>query len=565
MSTTLYRKYRPQQFSEVIGQIHIIKTITNALTHNRIGQAYLFTGPRGTGKTTTARLLAKSVTCSNRSGAEACLTCSHCIAFAQGSSLDVIEIDAASNTGVDNIRELRDSIKLLPTQAPFKVYIIDEVHMLSIGAFNALLKTLEEPPKHVVFILATTSLHKVPATILSRCQRFDFSRLPLDHIIKKLSGIAKSEKVRIDTAALEMIALASEGGMRDAESLLMQVISLENTHITSEEVSSILGITDQQKIEQCIQYLAQENLETSIGLIQQLVENGTDLYIFANSLLHSLRQMLLISVHSSIRDTLALEMTQEHLQILTESAGAMTTPHIIQCIDLISIARKEIRLASIPQLPLEIAVVKYILPERTPVSHDQIPPAKKLPASAVQSNTSHTAHVAPSKTVPPQSPHQTPSVTDSSRKTLPPSKSDATSNEMPTDTVSSISDTARTPVESVHTIHDIKQQWPIIIDTVRKLNSSLALTLNNCQPLSVDTSGAIILGAKFPMYKDKINAIDNKLTVESAFDTILKSKTRIQIVLDTTDSSSHHDTSSASTANPLVAEAMSILGGEIVT
>lgn len=524
MSNTLYRKYRPQKFADVVGQKHIVKTISNALKNNRLGQAYLFTGPRGTGKTTLARLLAKAVTCSNRKGAEPCLTCPHCLAVARNNSLDIIEIDAASNTGVDNIRELRDSIKLLPTQAIFKVYIIDEVHMLSIGAFNALLKTLEEPPKHVVFILATTSLHKVPETILSRCQRFDFSRLPVDHIIEKLASIAKSEGVAINTPALEMIALAAEGGMRDAESLLAQVISLEDNNITAEEVSSILGITDQQHIDRFLAHIVRKDVQQSILLIHQLVENGSDLYIFTNSLLYSLRHMLLISIDTAFTETLALEITQEHSHNLSACANSLTTSGIVTLIGLFSAARKEIRLASLPQLPLEIAVVTFIMPESSVIANQHantMPPTRQSP----DNNTSVTIKkTLPETTEPPE--------------TIPPSN-------------------------TIPSIHTVKQQWQCILDIVRERNSSLALTLGNCQPLTVNEEGVITLGVKFPIYKDKINATENKLTVESAFDTILESKIRVQVVID--ESATPHKSASFSVpANSFLTEAMSILGGKIV-
>ena len=255
MSTTLYRKYRPATFSEVIGQKHVVRTLQNAIKSDRIGQAYLFAGPRGTGKTSVARIFARTINCADlvgeeraatkssirRSDAKAdqsnknepCLKCDSCKTILDGRALDIIEIDAASHTGVDNIRELRETVKLPPSALKYKVYIIDEVHMLSGGAFNALLKTLEEPPAHVIFILATTEVHKIPETILSRVQRFDFTRLTIEEIIKRLEEIAKLEKVKVDREALEIIATYSEGGMRNAESVLGQVIALEDKKITT--------------------------------------------------------------------------------------------------------------------------------------------------------------------------------------------------------------------------------------------------------------------------------------------------------------------------------------------
>lgn len=552
MSNTLYRKYRPQTFADVIGQKHIIKTITNALKNDRLGQAYLFTGPRGTGKTTTARLLAKAVTCSNRNGIEPCLKCPHCLAMASNSSLDVIEIDAASNTGVDNIRELRDSIKLLPTQAAFKVYIIDEVHMLSIGAFNALLKTLEEPPKHVIFILATTSLHKVPETILSRCQRFDFSRLPLDHIIEKLTGIAKSEGVTIDASALEMIALAAEGGMRDAESLLMQVISLEDKNITTDEVSSILGITDQQKVTQLIEHIANRDTTQALSLINHIVDNGADLYIFTNSLLHTLRQMLIISIDSHLIETLALEMTQEHAKTLTHHAQLLTTAGIVSLIELLQVARKEIRLASIPQLPLEIAIIKCIIPSSVTVAPIQ---------SAPSHTTKPATHVMPTpSTIPPVK-----VVAPKPTIKLTPQPAPIPTVVQGTETISASASepTDAIAIDSSITVDVVKQHWLAIIDKTREFNSSLSRTLENCQPLRIE-DGTVVLGAKFAMYKDKINLIENKLTVESAFDTILKSKVKVKVVIDESISL-QKPSGFATPTNPIITEAMNILGGNIVS
>ncbi len=552
MSSTLYRKYRPQRFSEVVGQKHIVQTLTNALKHERLGQAYLFTGPRGTGKTTLARLLAKAANCLNRKKgtAEPCLECPSCLATAQGNSLNVIEIDAASNTGVDNIRELRETVKLPPTQSPHKVYIIDEVHMLSSGAFNALLKTLEEPPKHVIFILATTALHKVPDTILSRCQRFDFSRFQADWIVEKLSAIAKNEKVKVDQAALEMIALAAEGGMRDAESLLAQVIALEDKHITAAETAAILGITEQQTVEQFAGHLADRKLHEALILIQKLVDNGSDLYIFSNSLLHYLRQALLIGIDQKLAKELSLELTSEQIQNLIQTTQKLSTTDILLLLDLFQNARKEIRSATLPQLPVEIATVKFIsnIQPHNPSSNERpqqptkpsTPPASPTkiasrPTSSgthkqiVLSPTTSTSETSPSET------HQTSTNHSVSEKA---------------------SDTSSSP-----SFNTVILQWKAVIEEAKALNASLALVLLNFRPVSVENS-LITLATSFAFHKDKLNTPENRLTVEKAFDTILKVKTRVNIVVES--SSTPSQDARQNTENPLVMQAISILGGQVV-
>jgi DNA polymerase-3 subunit gamma/tau len=572
MSTTLYRKYRPQTFAEVVGQQPIVQTLTNALKHNRLGQAYLFTGPRGTGKTTTARLLAKAINCTDRQGAgssrrsaaeadssrrsfaeaEPCLKCAHCLAMAEGKSLDVIEIDAASNTGVDNIRELRETAKLPPSLAAFKIYIIDEVHMLSTGAFNALLKTLEEPPRHVIFILATTALHKVPDTIVSRCQRFDFSRFPLDKIVEKLTKIAKSEKVKIDDQALEMIALAAEGGMRDAESLLTQVIALEDKEVTAAEVASILGITEQQKVEQLTEHLADKDLRQSLLLINRLVENGSDLYVFSNSLLHYLRQMLLLSIDPKLANELSFELTKEQSKKMVDLAQKLTTKNILILLELFQTARKEIRSATLPQLPLEIAVVKFVSGPIVPTDMSSAPPSR--PASPTPRPTAPNVKTA--------------SESEPSRPVA--SMASSSSAQAASVTASTVQepqaayDTQETAPETESagfTMDDVRNRWHGVMDKAKELNASLALALLNCQPLRLEGS-TIVLGVKFPFHKEKLNTAENRLTVEKAFDTILGAKTKVQVVVD--ESAAPAPQGASAMDNPLLAQAVSILGGQVV-
>lgn len=356
----LYRKYRPKTFAEVVNQEHIVRTLTNALKMDKVAHAYLFTGPRGTGKTTIARLLAKAVNCQKRRNYEPCNQCPACQEINQGKSLDLIEIDAASNRGIDEIRELREGIKFGPAHLKYKVFIIDEVHQLTREAFNALLKTLEEPPAHAIFILATTEIHKVPQTIISRCQRFDFHKLTLGKIIQRLAWIAQQEKVSIDKEALELIALNAEGAVRDGESLLGQVMAMQDKEITLKEVQTILGVTDIKAIQDLINYLADKNGSQAIAHLNQLVNQGYDLVQFSKSAVNYLRKLLILKVDSNLAGLVAPELTKEQIDVIIGQGQRFQTADLIKILNLFIQASQEIKSADFPQLPLELAVVECI-------------------------------------------------------------------------------------------------------------------------------------------------------------------------------------------------------------
>ncbi len=358
MTQALYRRWRSQNFDEVVGQEHITHTLRNALRENRVAHAYLFSGPRGTGKTSTARILAKALNCTAPEADRPCNQCPTCIAINEGRMLDLIEIDAASNNSVDDVRELRDKVSFRPSEGRYKVYIIDEVHMLSPAAFNALLKTLEEPPPHVRFILATTEPHKIPATVLSRCQRFDFRRIPAPEIAGHLRHIVTEEGFKAEEEALMAIARSAQGCMRDAVSLLDQMLSFGGDTVTLHQVQQVLGAVGGQIVHDLVDALADKQIPTGLRLVQQLVLDGASLTEFAHQVVEHLRGIMVLQMANDPQ--LLHELPGEMVRQMQNQAQRMDLPITISAVKRFSEAITQLKGSYQPQLPLELAFIEAV-------------------------------------------------------------------------------------------------------------------------------------------------------------------------------------------------------------
>jgi len=356
-SQVFYRKWRPQTLAEVVGQEHVTQILRNALESGRVAHAYLFCGPRGTGKTSTGRILAKAVNCLGNGKGEPCNACEICQAITQGRALDMIEIDAASNRGIDEIRELRERVNFAPNIARYKVYIIDEVHMLTEPASNALLKTLEEPPPHAIFILATTEPHKLLPTLLSRCQRFDFHRLSHNAVVSKLTYICQKEGISIETQGLRLIARSVSGSLRDAENLLQQLVIYYGNQIDVHQVEDMLGVTTDFRVKELAEHIANKDIAAGLATINSLVNDGLDLAQFNRGLVEHLRNMLLTKSGSEA----SLDLATEDLAQVKELTSKVSMENILKALKLFG--QIDFRFKDYSSLPLELALVECILPE----------------------------------------------------------------------------------------------------------------------------------------------------------------------------------------------------------
>ena len=359
--TALYRKWRPTSFEEVRGQDHIVKTLKNQINSGRIGHAYLFCGTRGTGKTSIAKIFARAVNCEHPVDGSPCGECSMCRQIAEGASLNVVEIDAASNNGVENIRDIREQVQYPPTDGRYRVYIIDEVHMLSIGAFNALLKTLEEPPSYVIFILATTEVHKIPITILSRCQRYDFKRISIDTIAGRLAELTQVEQIDVDDRALRYVARAADGSMRDALSLLDQCVAFHfGEKLTYDNVLEVLGAVDNRVFSKLFQAVLASDTKACIREIEEMIIQGRDLSQLVNDFVWYMRNLLIAKTTDEPGDM--LDMSEENLAVLKEEAAGVDTETLMRYIRIFSELSGQLRYASQKRILVEIAFIKLTTP-----------------------------------------------------------------------------------------------------------------------------------------------------------------------------------------------------------
>ncbi len=468
--SVIYRKYRPQAFLDLTGQEHVRKILMEQIARGTIAHAYLFTGPRGVGKTTSARLLAKAVNCTGRKKTEAepCASCDACVLITQGRALDVIEIDAASHSKVEEMKEtVIETARFAPTQLAYKIFIIDEVHAISAQAWNTLLKMIEEPPKHVVFILATTEVHKVPATILSRCQRFDFKRVPVPLIIERLKNIAKAEGVAIDDAVLAQVARLSEGGLRDAETLLGQLMALGLKKINVEEASLVIPVSALPRALALLNALANNDRPQALKTLQELVADGFDPYQFGREVVELVRQIMLVAMAGA--QTIAGQFDRTTEDELVTLAKTIAPTKIHWMLEVFNRRGAEIKHASIPQLPLELAIFEICMPEGS------VAPQARV---AVVTNT------------------------DSSESSAAGVESE------------DIAPVEVLPTDDHGLLSRMQSSWAGVIAKVGEKNPSLPFVLQMSEPLALH-DGKITIGVRYPFHRDKLNEEKSRQIMEA--------------------------------------------------
>ncbi len=508
MTKALYNKWRPQKWDEVVGQQHIIQTLRNAVIGGRVAHAYLFAGPRGTGKTTAARLLAKAVNCLDPDLARRpCNTCAHCVAVNEGRFLDLIEIDAASNTSVEDVRDLRDKINFSPNQGQFKVYIIDEVHMLSTAAFNALLKTLEEPPAHAIFILATTEIHKIPATVLSRCQRHEFRRVPVDDIVGQLKRIAESEELKAEPEALTLIARQSAGGMRDAISLLDQMAST-GKEITLDLTQSVLGTATSQTVIGMVEAVLERNPAAGMDAIHTALDAGSDPRLLARQLVDYLRALLLIQMGNSSQVDLAADTRTQ----AEKHARAFSGVDVLHMIKSFNAAATDLRGGWQPSLSLELALAEVMelrqretgdAGARRPIAQAADRPtvkaAEKPAIKAIDRPTQKIADERESK------PIERPVIKASEKQAL------KTVENPAEKTMQAPAPEAEKPGEASSgiSLEQLIKSWKQIRAQIKPQSLSLDGLLNSCRLLEVK-NGALVIGFASEVLRSKVDTAEMK-------------------------------------------------------
>lgn len=537
----LYHKHRPQTFESVVGQEHIIKTITNQILTGNVSHAYLFCGPRGVGKTTTARLLAKSMNCTNRTpeSFEPCDMCDSCLDISKSRAIDVIEIDAASNTGVDNVRtNIIDNAQFQPTKSKNKIFIIDEVHMLSTSAFNALLKIMEEPPTHVMFILATTELHKLPDTIVSRCQRFDFKRLSYGTMKEHLTSVAKEEGITVDSDVLDRLIRKSDGCARDGVSLLDQLLATGEKKITADIASVVLPISQVEKNVEWISSLIHNQAEEGLALLNTISEQDADMVFFATESIELLRLLMILKVAKQL--TLSVtEYSEETTKCLQELSAHIDHKDLITLLDLLLKRKHEIRSAPIPQLPLEMVTVEWCYP-RTPQHAPQhttsetterlTEPKTHEQAAPENTNTNSTALVQEKHIA--SLPEEITERHDTIAQSVPLEKDQPVSSLTTTESeVTEISNgPAVVPPTPSLTLEEAMLKWNAVITSIEQSSPSLVFILKGAQLIGVEQN-TLTLGVAFSFHQDKLTANKTKFELEAKLSEVYERPMKLDVVV----------------------------------
>ncbi len=499
MAQALYRKWRSQTFDQVVGQEHVTQTLRNALRDGRVAHAYLFSGPRGTGKTSTARILAKALNCTGPEGERPCDVCPTCVAISEGRMLDLIEIDAASNNSVDDIRELRDKVGFRPSEGSYKIYIIDEVHMLSNSAFNALLKTLEEPPPHARFILATTEPHKIPATVHSRCQRFDFRRIPVAEIAAHLRYIATEENVQAEDAALTAIARSAQGCMRDAISLLDQMTSYGSEAISVAQVNQVLGSVASESVSAFVDALAQQNIPAGLQLIHDLLLAGASLQEFTTQVIEHLRGVMLLQMtgDSGLLD----DRSPETVGQMKAQADRLTQPQTLFAVKRFGESVGELKGGHQPQLPLELALVEIVSGPAIAIGQPQSAPPEATVSQvaaqpvAAKSSTDQASAAKPSA---------------HTLSTVQPDKADSTAAAEQTD------DKAPPAPLDQDAVVKLRGQWSEVLATVReRLGLKQQAALRAMRDIAIGESAIALAFGNNKFAKDMISDPETAIQVST--------------------------------------------------
>jgi DNA polymerase-3 subunit gamma/tau len=519
MSYTVFAlKWRPNNFDEVVGQPHIVSTLKSAIEKNRMANAYLLAGPRGIGKTSTARILAKALNCKEGTTVNPCGKCSSCLEISQSRSLDVIEIDGASNTGVEDVRSLRENVKFAPTSGKFKIYIIDEVHMLSTAAFNALLKTLEEPPEFVKFLFATTHPDKIPSTVLSRCQRLDFRRISTMEIVSQLDKIVKSEKISVDREVLLAIAKTSDGALRDAESILDQLVAFSKGKISLKDVISILGLVEQEALFEITDKIIRKDPKKALSLLNRIIDDGKDINVFLNNLIEHFRNLMIAKVSKG--DPKLIDLPLDICERLLKQAQSLTLEEIFTVFNVLANTQEMAKRLDSLRIPLEVSIVR--------LSYD-----KKNPEVSLETKKPIFNQESPLREK------------ESSKAESPAEREDL---EEPPKSVTDI------------TLDSVRAVWQNILDSLGRVKISAATYLSEGELSKLQGN---LLTVSFPkshsLHKESLERRENKEIIEKNLAEALNTPLRVSFIL-----SAETKPKSDDSGNTFIRSVMDVFGGRVV-